>query len=175
MGDDVRDRKDAREGGASTDEEQGRDKEIQQLLEELRIMLPGVEILFGFLLTVPFQQGFRDLPARDQGVFFVGLLAAACASVALIAPTAFHRLRWRDRGDVQERMLRNANWQALIGLAGLGVAMACGLFVVADLLFGPAVATVTTAAVAVIAVFLWVAIPLGGGAVAAGTGPAARD
>lgn len=161
-------------GAGSSDEAQGRDKEVQQLLEELRIVLPGVEILFGFLLTVPFNQGFDQLPSYDQIIFFVGLLAAAAASVALIAPSAFHRIRWRDRGDVQERMLRTANWQALLGLAGLAVAMTCGIFVVADLLFGLTVAAVATTSILAFAFVLWIVVPLRGGT-ASRSGPAARD
>ena len=72
------------------------DRELGELLQELRVALPGVQVLFAFLLTVPFSQGFDRLTGFQRDLYFGILLATALASILFIAPTAYHRLRWRD-------------------------------------------------------------------------------
>src|SRR4051812_19684401 len=87
------------------------DRELIELLNGLRIALPGVQVLFAFLLTVPFSQRFERLTSFDRGVYFVSLLSAAVSSAMFIAPSAYHRLRFR-RGD-KERLIQTANHQAI--------------------------------------------------------------
>ena len=89
-------------GAENTDERL--DRELIELLNELRVALPGVQMLFGFLLALPFSVGFEHTSAVDRRVYFVSFLAAAAASVLLIAPSAYHRLTWRQRD--KEHLLR---------------------------------------------------------------------
>ncbi|MGH2737606.1 MAG: DUF6328 family protein, partial [Actinomycetota bacterium] len=79
------------------------DRELGELLQELRVALPGVQVLFAFLLTVPFSQGFARMTAFQRDLYFAILLATALSSVLFIAPTAYHRIRWRDYD--KERLL----------------------------------------------------------------------
>ena len=77
--------------------ESKQDRELIELLNELRVVLPGVQVLFAFLLTVPFTQYFPKVTDSQKNVYFAALLLTAVATAFLIAPTAFHRIRWRDR------------------------------------------------------------------------------
>lgn len=92
------------------------ERELERLLEELRIALPGVQILFAFLFAVPFASRFEDVTPFQTKAYFVSFLTALAASVFLIAPTSYHRIRFR-RHDDPERMVRNANVFAIVGLA----------------------------------------------------------
>ena len=80
-----------------TAEEVKRDRQLAELLQELRVALPGVQILFGFLLTVPFAQGFTKVTNFQRDLYFATLLATAAATICLIAPSATHRLRFHQR------------------------------------------------------------------------------
>ena len=146
-----------------TDEQVTRDRidhELIELLNELRVVLPGVQVLFGFLLVVPFQSRFATVAPIAQDVYFAGMLAAAISIVLLIAPATYHRLNMRAPTPEKEEMLFTSSRLTLVGTGFLGVAIMCSLFVVGDILFGGAVAlTVSTAAGALI-VGLWYAIPI---------------
>src|SRR5437588_7891756 len=89
-------------------------RELIELLNELRVGLPGVQVLFAFLLTVPFTQRFSRLDSIQRDIYFLAVLSTALASAFLIAPSAYHRLRWRQRD--KERMLETSNHMAVIGL-----------------------------------------------------------
>ena len=110
-------------------------REVVGLLQELRIVLPGVQVLFAFLLTVPFAQRFTELTALQRSVFFATLLCTAVATALLIAPSAHHRLLWR-RG-AREHRLRTGNLLTILGLIFLVPAMVGVIFVIADLISGP--------------------------------------
>jgi predicted membrane channel-forming protein YqfA (hemolysin III family) len=132
---------------------QRHDRELIELLNELRVALPGVQVLFAFLLAVPFAQGWKQTTDFQQDVFFVAFLATAVASALLIAPSAYHRLRWRveDKG----RIVRIANRLAIAGLFFLAVSiLSCVLFVT-DFIFDTTKAIVTTVALGVVFVVLW--------------------
>ena len=109
------------------------EREHGELLEELRSLIPGAEVLFGFLLAIRFTQQFGDLTTLQEYVYYVILLATATALVLLLAPAAFHRLRFRE-GD-KELMLRKGNREAIAGTAGIGLAFTGVLFLVTDLVF----------------------------------------
>src|SRR5918996_1213051 len=96
------------------------DRELIELLNELRVAIPGVQVLFAFLLTVPFTQRFGDVSEFQKTVYFVTLLCAAAASAFLIAPSAYHRLRFRQRDKHQ--MVVTSNRLAIVGLAFLALA-----------------------------------------------------
>src|ERR1700751_1579847 len=101
--------------------EERRNRELIELLNELRVALPGVQVLFAFLLAVPFANGFPKLGELYRHVFFVAFIATALSTVCLIAPSSYHRLRWRDHD--KERMLVVSNWLTIAGLALLAVAI----------------------------------------------------
>lgn len=147
---------DEKSGG---DEESGRlDRELLELLQELRVVLPGVQALFAFLLIVPFNERFASVSGRERGVYIVALLSSALAGVLFVTPPAFHRLRFRRHDKVQ--LLRIGNRCAIAGMAALAVAMTAGVFLVTELLFGAGVGVALTAVVAVPIVILWWLVPL---------------
>lgn len=148
------------EGGGGGDAGQGSrlDRELMELLNELRVVLPGVQALFAFLLIVPFNSRFADVSGLERGVYVFALLTSAVACVLFITPPAFHRLRFRRRDKAQ--LLRVGNRCAIGGLAALALAMVAGVFLVTELLFGASVAGALTAVVALPIAVLWWAIPL---------------
>ncbi|HYH28730.1 MAG TPA: DUF6328 family protein, partial [Actinomycetota bacterium] len=129
-----------------------------ELLNELRVALPGVQVLFAFLLTVPFSQRFGEVGDLDRAVFTVGFLATMVSSVLLIAPTAYHRLRWRKYD--KERLLETANRLAIGGTAFLALAIACVVFVVVDLLYGIGAGSAAAGAAAGMLAWFWFGLPL---------------
>ncbi|MDQ3791838.1 MAG: DUF6328 family protein [Actinomycetota bacterium] len=133
-------------------------REVVELLQELRVVLPGVQVLFAFLLTVPFTQRFAQLTTLQQNVFFATLLCTAAATALLIAPSAHHRLLWR-RGAREER-LQVGNLLTILGLLFLVPAMVGVIFVITDLMFGTPTAVGVTVAMAASFVLLWFLLPL---------------
>jgi Family of unknown function (DUF6328) len=134
------------------------DRELIELLNELRVTLPGVQVLFAFLLMVPFNQGFERVTELQKYVYFVALIATAAGSAFLIAPTPYHRIRFRDRD--KDALLRTGNRLALMGTAFLAVGITSAVFFVTDFLFNIAVAFAVAGAVAVVVAGLWYALPL---------------
>ena len=133
-------------------------RELIELLNELRVALPGVQVLFAFLLAVPFQRRWPELAPRDRDVFYAALLATAVSTALLIAPSSYHRLRWREHD--KERMLRVSNVLTIVGLLALAVAVVCVVFVITDFLFGLAPACAAAGSLAVVFFLLWYALPL---------------
>jgi hypothetical protein len=115
-------------------EEVKRDRQMAELLQELRVALPGVQILFAFLLTVPFSQGFARATAFQRDLFFATLLATAASTVCFIAPTATHRLRFHQ-GE-RAYIIESSNRLLIIGLVFLGLAMIGAIALITDYLFG---------------------------------------
>ena len=142
----------------SAKEEKDLDRELIELLNELRVTLPGVQVLFAFLLIAPFSQGFDKVNDLQKYAYLLALVFAALGSAFLIAPTPYHRIRFRDRD--KEMMLRVANRLALAGTVCLAVGISSALFFVTDFLFrSPVPALVTALVVGVIATF-WYVLPL---------------
>jgi amino acid transporter len=139
-------------------EQQRRNRELIELLNELRVALPGVQVLFAFLLAVPFANGFPRLHRLDRDIFFVAFITTALSTAFLIAPSAYHRLRWRDHD--KERMLRASNVLTIIGLTLLAISIVCVVFVITDFLFHRAWAGAFTAVMAVTFLGLWYGLPL---------------
>ena len=139
-------------------EEQRRNRELIELLNELRVALPGVQVLFAFLLAVPFANGFPKLGKLDRDVFFVAFIATALSTVLLIAPSSYHRLRWREHD--KERMLVVSNVLTIAGLTLLAIAITCTVFVITDFLFHRAWAAAFTAIVALSFIVFWYGLPL---------------
>ena len=144
--------------GGREDQKERVDRELIELLNELRVALPGVQVLFAFLLTVPFSQRFDVLSAADRRVYFAAVLGSAAASAFLIAPSAHHRLRFRSGN--KERMLKVANGLAIAGMVALAFAMACVVYVITSVLHSDATAAVVTGLVTAGIVGLWFVLPL---------------
>ena len=139
-------------------EESRLDRELIELLNELRVALPGVQVLFAFLLAVPFTQRFEEITELQKYTFFVALLATMAGTVLMISPTAYHRIRFRDRD--KEQMLRTANRLALGGTVFLAIAMTATVFLITDMLFKGGVTAVVTAATAGLFAWFWYVLPL---------------
>ena len=118
---------------ALDEEERRRDRQMIELLNELRIALPGVQILFAFLLTVPFAQRFPQLTGFQRDVFYVTLVATAFSTACLIAPSAAHRLRFH-KGD-REWLIESGNTLLIAGLGFLAIAIGAAFLLITDLLF----------------------------------------
>ena len=134
------------------------DRELIELLNELRVALPGVQVLFAFLLVVPFSQRFDALSASDRRVYFAAVLGSAAASAFLIAPSAHHRLRFRS--GAKERMLKIANALAIAGMVALAFSMGCVVYVISTVIHSAATAAVITGVVTAGIVALWFVLPL---------------
>lgn len=142
--------------GESTDERLNR--ELVELLNELRVALPGVQVLFAFLLTLPFTTKFADLSKLQRDVYFATFLSTMAASAFLMTPTAFHRIRFR-RSD-KEWLLTMSNRMAIIGLVGLALSLGGAVFLVSDVLFGTKSAAIAAGATAALIGGLWFVAPI---------------
>jgi archaellum biogenesis protein FlaJ (TadC family) len=134
------------------------DRELMELLNELRVALPGVQFLFAFLLVVPFQQRGAELTDFQRDVYFVTLLAAAVATGLLIAPAAQHRVLFRQHD--KEALLQRSNRSAFAGLVVLAIAIVAAVLLVTDVVFDLTQAMVTAAAVAALLLWWWIAVPM---------------
>lgn len=134
------------------------DRELMELLQGLRVVMPGVQVLLAFLLTVPFQQRFAQLPGSLRNAYFAAIACATLATVLLIAPSTHHRLLWRARE--KEWLLRVGNQMALWGTVLLGASIVLALYVVTNLLFTSQQALLTAAAAVVVFAGIWYVLPL---------------
>jgi SNF family Na+-dependent transporter len=139
-------------------EEERIDRELIELLNELRVALPGVQVLFAFLLTLPFMQGFDRVTGADRHVYFASVVLAALSSAFLIAPSAHHRARFRDRA--KEQVLKAASVYALVGLVLLSTAMATTLYVMTSAVYGAGPAAICAGAIGGFIVLFWFVVPL---------------
>ena len=133
------------------------DRNLEQLMTELRVAMPGVQVLFAFLLTVPFSQRYEKLDLTERRVLFGAILSAALSSLLLIAPAANHRLLFRE--GIKEHLLRAANRLVIAGLIMLALGIGLSLYLVTVLVFSTAVAVVVSIVVASVTVFTWFVFP----------------
>lgn len=134
------------------------DRELMELLNELRVVLTGVQVMFAFLLTVPFTARFQDLVPTQRLMYAVAFTVIATASVLLMAPTAYHRIRFRKQD--KERMLRWANRFAIAGVSLLAIAIGTIVLFVIDVLYRLPTAAVVAGLVMTLIAWTWFAIPL---------------
>ena len=139
-------------------EQERLDRQLNQLLNELRVAMPGVQVLFAFLLAVPFQQRFVQVTDFQKDVYFVTLLAAATASALFIAPTAYHRLMFRARD--KPRLVALSSRFAVAGLVALAIAINGALLLVTDVLFDGTTVIVTSSIAATLYIGLWFVLGL---------------
>jgi Flp pilus assembly protein TadB len=140
------------------DKQERLNRELIELLNELRVALPGVQVLFAFLLTVPFAQRFSTVNSTQRNIYFVSVLCTAAATAFLIAPTSYHRLQFRSRD--KERMLQTSNLLAIVGMFFLAVAVTLVLFVITDVLFGTPWSSIVAVVAGLLFALLWYGLPL---------------
>ncbi len=144
---------------ADEDEKERLDRNLEQLLQELRVALPGVQVLFAFLLTVPFTQAFPTLTEFERNGYFFVLLSTALATALLIAPTAIHRILFRE--GMKREIVMRSNTLSLVGLGVLAIAMTSAVSLIAHIIFGQGTAIVTGIAAGLVLAGLWYVLPLG--------------
>jgi hypothetical protein len=148
--------RDGKGGGENQHERLNR--ELIELLNELRVAIPGVQVLFAFLLIVPFSQGFSSVTTSQEYVYFATMLCTAVSAALLIAPSSHHRLLWREHE--RETRLRAGNRLTIAGLSFLALAMLGAVFLISDVVFGPIIAAVATVVIGVVFGWFWYGQPL---------------
>jgi predicted membrane channel-forming protein YqfA (hemolysin III family) len=138
--------------------EEKRDQELMELLNEARVALSGASVLFGFLLVVPFSSRWDETTDVQRTAYVIAFLATLLAVLALMMPTAYHRLRWRERN--KERMLRYSHLGVFSGMVCLAVAMTAAVYLVIDTVVSTPWAMVVTALAGLAFALVWFALPL---------------
>lgn len=133
-------------------------RNLTELLQELRVAQAGVQILFAFLLTLPFTQRFKEVGSTGRGVYLATVVAAAGAIVCLIAPVAYHRIVFRQ--NEKRQLVLDSNKLALAGLVFLALAMLGALFLVTDFLFPAVTVALVVGGVGLAFVVLWIVLPM---------------
>ncbi|MGF1661582.1 MAG: DUF6328 family protein [Kineosporiaceae bacterium] len=134
------------------------DRNFGEILQETRVLQTGVQVLFAFLLTVPFQGRFTELDGVQRGYFLVALAAAGAASIVLAATVAVHRALFGQ--GIKDEVVGHAHRALVAGLALVGVAIVAGVTLVADFVVGRPEGVVTAAVSVAGAVTLWYVVPL---------------
>jgi len=136
------------------------EREWPEFLDEIRVALPGVQLLFGFLLAAPFSSRFDAVHGSLQSVYFICFLATAASCIFLIAPSVYHRLHWRRDVRDKEQMLRTCNRLAIVGGVLLAIAMTAAVYVVTAIVATPDRALVSSGVAGAAIIVLWFALPL---------------
>jgi len=147
-----------RSSGRDESEAERLDRNLSELLQELRVALPGVQVLFAFLLAVPFQQNFTKISPFQEKVYFATLLLTAASAVLLISPSAYHRMTFRQQE--KDNLVFLANKLSITGLGLLALAMTGAIMLITDVLFGGAATFVTSGVTFLFFVAFWYALPL---------------
>jgi hypothetical protein len=134
------------------------DRELIELLNEIRVALPGVQVIFAFLLIVPFQQSFRAATEFEHILYYTAFLATTSASVFLIAPSTYHRIRFRDRD--KENMLKVGNRLLLAGSVCMAVAITAVAFLISEYLYGGVVGGIASVVIGCMLAWFWYGLPL---------------
>ena len=134
------------------------DRNLMELLQELRVAVTGVQVLFAFLMAVPFQQRFATISSFQEKVYFVTLLLSVAATAFMIAPSAYHRLNFAQKD--KRHIVDAASRLAILGLVCVALAMTGAVLLITDFLFSEVTATVTVALTALLFLTLWFVAPL---------------
>ena len=134
------------------------DRELIELLNELRVMLPGVQALFAFLLIVPFSERFSSTTRNERVAYYIAFAAAALSSILFIAPSVYHRVQFRQHD--KEKLLRVSNGLVIIGTVVLGVGIAASIYVVTGFLVDDVLALIVALAAFLLLSALWWGLPL---------------
>ena len=136
------------------------DREWSEILNEIRVALPGVQLLFGFLLAAPFTDPFRRMSEVLRYGYFLCFLTTTASSAFLIAPSVYHRLHWRRDVVDKEQMLRTANTLAIVGGILLAFAMTSAVYIISVAIAGRGPAVLITVLAGLLFAVLWFALPL---------------
>jgi hypothetical protein len=158
VGGQARERESAESGSHGESRHERINRELIELLNELRVALPGVQFLFAFLLVVPFQQRVTQTTPFQKDVYFVTLVAAVLATALLIAPAAQHRVLFRQHD--KEKLLRRSSRSAFAGIVVLAIAISSAVLLVVDVLFSATQAWVTSIVFFALMLWWWVLSPL---------------
>ena len=134
------------------------DRELIELLNELRVVLPGVTVLFAFLLAVPFANGWTRVTTFQRDVFVVAFLSTGVSVALLTAPSSYHRLRFRQ--DHKERMVKIGNRLSIAGIAASAVSLEAVVLLVMDAVLSLEAAIAAAASLFVVLAVLWYGLPL---------------
>ncbi len=134
------------------------DRQLIELLNELRVALPGAQVLLAFLLTAPFQSRFSSTTKLERAVLFAGVVSTAAGALLLMAPPVYHRMRWDEGG--KEDVVRVGHRFFLAGTALLALGLCCSVFVVAEFLFGLAASVVVVVFLVVLVAATWYVLPV---------------
>ena len=134
------------------------DRNLGELIQELRVVSLGVQVLFGFLLSLPFTVRFSRLGTGQRDLYLASLVLSATATVLLLGPVAYHRLVFRQ--GLKEPVVRYANVMAILGLASVGAAVLTAVLLVTSVVAGVLPAALITAAMACVLATLWFVLPL---------------
>ena len=134
------------------------DRELIELLNELRIALPGVQVLFAFLLILPFSKGFPEVTEAERVVYIAAVFCTTLSTVLLIAPSSYHRLRFRDHD--KEQLIETSNRLAIAGTALLAVAMSCAVYLIGEYVYNVWLGLTATLFTAAAFAWFWYALPL---------------
>jgi len=145
------------DGGRRETEEERLDRNLTELLNELRVALPGVQVLFAFLLGVPFTQRFAELTDYQKDVYYAVLVCTTAATTFLIAPTAHHRIEFRLKD--KRHIVFVANRFAIIGLSFLALSMTGVVLLITDVIFGGIATAIGTSVTALTFAYLWYVMP----------------
>jgi hypothetical protein len=146
------------ESGRNETEQERVDRNLQEMLGELRVALPGVQVLFAFLLVVPFNQRFGEVTSFQKAMYFVTLMFTTASAICLIAPSVHHRIEFRHQH--KDQIVKTGNRIVIAGLALLAVAMTGAVLFITDVLYSPATTVVVAAVLALAFSLLWFALPL---------------
>jgi hypothetical protein len=146
------------EGAVAEDQKERVDRELIELLNEIRIALPGLQVMFAFLLTIPFTSRFEGLSAAQHDVYYAAFLCTAAGNALLMAPSVNHRLRFREYD--KERMLFWFNDLCIAGSIFAATAVTCVVFLVTDVVIGHTWAAITCAVASAWYLFFWYVVPL---------------
>jgi putative flippase GtrA len=134
------------------------DRNLAELLQELRVAGLGVQVLFGFLLSLPFTMRFTLLSHAQRQLYLASLVLAALSTALLLAPVAYHRLVFRQQQ--KERLIRAANVMAICGLVSVGLAISAAVLLVTGFVDGGLPAVLVTALIVCLFSGLWFVLPL---------------
>jgi membrane-associated HD superfamily phosphohydrolase len=147
-----------RPSGRDESEDERLDRNLGELLQELRVALPGVQVLFAFLLAVPFQQNFTQISPFEKKVYFATLLCTAVSAALLIAPSSYHRVTFHLQQ--KHELVFLANRFTIAGLSFLALAMTGAIVLITDVLFGGITTVIVGVAAATTFATLWYVLPL---------------
>jgi low temperature requirement protein LtrA len=134
------------------------DRQLMELLNELRVALPGAQVLLAFLLTAPFQAHFTRATDFERAVLFTGTLLTGAGVLLLMAPSVYHRIRWNEGG--KQDVVRVGHVLFLVGSGLLALGLLCAVFVVAEFVFGLAAAIPAVVVLLAVAAVSWYVLPL---------------